>query len=50
MITTPTVILVAEGPVEESGAPVASSQMLIVRLMPAEDEHLNLSYDLKGKK
>ena len=38
-----------EGPVEESGATVASSQILIVRLMP-EDEHLNLSYVLKGKK
>ena len=34
---------------EESDAPLASSQILIVRLMP-EDEHLNLSYVLKGKK
>lgn len=38
-----------EGLVEESSAPVASLQMLTVRLIP-EDEHLNLSYVLKGKK
>ena len=55
MITTPTVVLIIssmaskEGPVEESGAPVSSSQMLIVRLIP-QDEHLNLSYVLKEKK
>ena len=34
--------------VKES-TPVAGSHMLIVRLVP-EDEHLNLSYVLKGKK
>ena len=54
-MTTPTVMLISSsmasqvGSLEESGAPAVSSQMLIVRLMP-EDEHLNLSYVLKGKK
>jgi hypothetical protein len=38
-----------EGSVDESSAPVSSLQVLIVRFMP-EDEHLNLSYVLKGKK
>ena len=55
VLTTPTVLFISRSmackgeSVKESGAPVAPSQMLTVRLIP-EDEHLNLSYVLKGKK
>ena len=55
VVTTPTVLFICrsmackEESVKESGAPVTPSQMLTVRLIQ-EDEHLNLSYVLKGKK